>query len=65
MVLWILILVLVLGVLVDIGITVLLHSKFHYQMEFLAWLGRRDWARRAWALALLLLVVLRYAFGVI
>ncbi len=65
MVLWILLIVLVAGVLVDIGITVLLHAKFHYQMEFLAWLGRRDLARRAWALALLLLVVLWFVLGVI
>lgn len=62
---WILLLTLVLGVLADIGITVLLHVRFHYKMEFLAWLGRRDWARRAWALALVLLVVLRFIFGVI
>lgn len=62
---WILLLVLVVGILVDIGITVLLHVRSHYTWEFLAWLGRRDWARRAWALALVLLLILRYALGVI
>lgn len=65
MVLWILLIVLAAGVLVDIGITVLLHAKFHDMLEFATWLDRRVVARRLWALALVLLVILRLALGVI
>ncbi len=58
----ILLFVLALGVIADIGITVLLHVKFHSQWEFLAWLGRRDIARIAWFVAFVVLVT-RYVFG--
>ncbi len=61
----ILLLALVVGAIVDISITVLLHAKFHDMLDFATWLDRRVVARRLWALALLLLVVLRFVLGVI
>jgi len=61
----ILLLVLIVGVLVDIAITVLLHVKFHNMLDFATWLDLRAIARKLWALALVLFVILRLVLGVI
>lgn len=61
----ILLLVLVVGLLADIGITVLLQVKYHSILGFATWLDRRAIARKLWALALVVLLILRYALGLI
>lgn len=60
----ILLLVLVVGVLADIGITVLLLVKFHSMLGFATWLDVRALARKAWVASGVLMLFLR-AFGVI
>lgn len=54
----ILLLLLVLGAVADIAITVLLHTKYHLVWDFVAWLGRRDLARKAWFASGVLMLLL-------
>lgn len=60
----ILLLVLILGAIADIAITVLLHTKYHLVWDFVTWLGRRDFARKAWFASGVLMLLLG-AVGVI